>query len=310
MPPGRPAGDRTLGFVVIGAQKAATTTLWRGLDSHPQVRTPGDKERGFFNSDGRYEKGLDAFLDATFAGAPAGSVLGTVTPDYMPASKDGLAVLVERMRETIPETRLVAILRDPIERAISHYRTGLRTGNASLPTFDEHFEWVCRERGVIWPPIVRRGEYGRILARYLDAFPREQLLVLWTRDLVRDPAAVYRELFAFLGVDADHAPPLGERLNVGGTRTRVAQEALDELNAHLDTHLWPLVANGGEGLQRSTRWWLTHLWNTVPDEESKSIGEPLRRRLAEHFLADAGLLRDRVGVEPPWLGAYEAAVAS
>jgi hypothetical protein len=300
---------RTLDFVVIGAQKAATTTLWRGLDSHPQIRTPGDKERGLFNSEDRYARGLAAFLADTFGPVPAGAVLGTVTPDYMPASKEDLATIVERMRATVPEVRLIALLRDPIERAISHYRTGLRTGNATLRTFDEHYAWVCETRGVIWPPLVRRGEYGRILARYADAFTREQLLVLWTEQLQRDPAAVYREAFAFLGVDAAHLPPLDERLNAGGTRTRVPPEALEELTAHMDRHVWPLVEGDREELRRATRWWMTHLWNTAPDTESTEIGAPLRRRLAAHYLADAELLRDRLGLDPPWRAAYEAEVA-
>jgi hypothetical protein len=54
---------------------------------------------------------------------------------------------------------------------------------------------------------------------------------------------------------------------------------------------------------------MTHLWNTAPDTESTEIGAPLRRRLAEHYLADAELLRDRLGLDPPWRAAYEAEVA-
>ena len=295
---------------MIGAQKAATTTLWQGIDSHPEIATPSDKERGFFNSDGRYARGLEAFLAAAFPGPGPGQLLGTVTPDYMPAGDDQLDTIVERMHATVPQVRLVAILRDPVERAVSHYRTGLRTGNATLPTFDAHYAEVCRQRGVRFPPLVRRGEYGRILSRYLDRFPADQLLVLWTDDLEHAPDAVFARVFAFLGVDAAHTPAR-ERLNVGGTRRRVSAQALAELEAHFDQELWPLVSpERREDLRRGTRWWLEHLWNTVPDDEATEVGPALRRMLVEHFTEDGRRLRERLGVEPPWLAGYEAELAA
>jgi hypothetical protein len=306
-----PAPKRTLDFLVIGAQKSGTTTLWRGLDSHPQIATPGDKERGFFNSDERYERGLAAYVADAFARTGADQRIGTVTPGYRPALAEKLDVIIERMRRTTPDVRLIALLRDPLRRAVSHYRTGLRTGHAKLRPFDDHYEAVCRQLDVPWPPLVLRGEYGRILSRYLDAFAREQLLVLWTDDLERDPAGVHRRVYAFLEVDPAHEVPEVGRLNVGGTRRRVSSTAMDELKAHLEREVWPRVAGERRGeLLRATHWWLEHLWNTVPDDEATDVGEALRRRLVERFAADGALLRERLGEEPPWLAAYEAQLAA
>jgi hypothetical protein len=297
---------RALDFLVIGAQKSGTTTLWHGIDSHPQIVTPGDKERGFFNSDERYEAGVERFIAATFPDATPDQRIGTVTPDYMPASPQALETVAERIRATAPDVRLIALLRDPLERAVSHYRTGLRTGDATLPTFDEHYASVGRV-GVRWPPLVRRGEYGRILSRYLDLFDREQLLVLWTDDLEHHPDAVYRQIFAFLGVDPGHRAPRDVRLNVGGTQRRLSPAALGELEEQLDLALWPHVpVDRRTELRRRTHWWLEHLWNTVPDDQATDVGPDLRRHLLEHFARDGRLLRERIGAEPPWLSTYEA----
>lgn len=292
---------RPLDFVVIGATKCATTTLWSGLSSHPQLCLPGDKERGLFNSDQRYTRGLEPYVAEVFQDATPGQRIGTVTPTYMTSC--GLDAVVERMRETVPAVRLVAALRDPIDRAVSRFRQALRQGTARGPTFDEH---VARARPGD-EDVLADSEYGRILARFLRAFRREQLHVLFTEDFERWPAASYRRVFAHLGVGTHHVPDLDVRLNRGGTRTRASREEVDALLAHLRERVWPHVPARREP-ERAFEWWVRHLWNIEPDDHGRVVSPALRRRLYERYLADADLLRGLIGVEPPWVAAYEFAL--
>lgn len=299
---------RTLDFLVIGAGKSGTTTLWHALSSHPRIATPSDKERGFFNSDGRYAKGLDHFVDSAFPHAAPGDRLGTVTPGYMSGFPDRLETIVARMAADVPDVRLIALLRDPIDRAVSHFRNGVRNSRGSGGSFDTYLAKRGGPESDETHEVLRHGEYGRILARYLESFPREQLLVLFTEQLERDPAGLYRRVFEFLGVDAAHTPPhMDARLNRGGTRRRVSHDALHELQAKMDD----LVFVGGDRELRDARrafyWWTENIWITEPDDERKEISEPLRLQLERYYLEDGELLARIAGEDPPWLERYRRA---
>jgi hypothetical protein len=291
----------TLDFIVIGAPKSATTTLWQGLESHPELCLPGDKERGLFNSDDRYARGIERYVAEAFPHAQPGQRIGTVTPAYM--MSDGLEVVVARMHATVPDVRLVAILRDPIERAISRFRQALRRGDARGGSFDEHVAGLRPGD----EDLLADGEYGRILGRYLAAFEREQLLVLFTDDLVHWPAACYRRVFRHLGVGTAHVPPLALHLNRGGTRTRTSPDELEELIDGLRERVWAHIPDSREA-QRAFEWWVRHLWNTEADGGGRDVSEDLRRRLQERYLADAAVLRGIVGTDPPWVAEYEHAL--
>ena len=303
---------RTIDFFVIGAGKAGTTSLWHGLSGHPQISTPLDKERGFFTSDDRYAKGLAHYVKKAFPHAAPGDKLGTVTPGYMSGVPERLDMIITRMAAVVPDAQLVALLRDPIERAVSHFRDGLRSRPGVETTFDEHVRRLIAARGGLpetW--LIQHGCYGRILARYLETFDRDRLLVLFTDDLEQRPRELYRRLFAFLGVDESYEPPdLERRLHRGGTRTRVSQEALQELQQHLDQYVFTdRRSPATREARRAFYWWTSHIWNVEPDESHKEIGDELRRELEAFYLEDGELLLEMTGEEPPWLASYRASAA-
>lgn len=231
-----------LDFVVIGAQKAGTTALFRHLREHPEISLPEGKEWPYFSHDRVYARGWEAYIDNLLRNGYRADVdprqkWGTVTPQYMvggvyqrdsnraeSAAYDELTVPA-RMHACLPDVMLVAILRDPIERAISHHRMAVMRGQERRP-FDvaiaAHLQDDALTRARRFPEettgYVTWGEYGRILAGYLDVFAREQLLVTFTSELERSPAQLLRRVHAFIGVDADFQPrDLGERYRVGAT---------------------------------------------------------------------------------------------
>src|SRR5512134_2872554 len=113
----RPAdpGMKKLDFIIIGAQKAGTTALFRYLRRHPRIYMPLEKEIPFFSDDVLYARGWEQFARRYYGHAPPDRLWGKATPRYM-IHPD----CPSRIRATMPDTRLIALLRDPIERCISH----------------------------------------------------------------------------------------------------------------------------------------------------------------------------------------------
>lgn len=208
---GREVKD-TLDFIVIGAQKAGTTSLFEYLRRHPQISMPADKEAPYFSHDHAFERGWDAYM-AKIALIDPERRWGTVTPHYMiggvykraKASADAAGRYDERtvplrIRERLPDVRLVAILRDPVARARSHHQMMVMNGSEQR-SFDEaiaeHLRPDALERARRRPladtGYVAWGEYRRILGGYFTVFPREQILVAFTDELERSRSSSWPE---------------------------------------------------------------------------------------------------------------------
>ena len=105
--------SKFLDFVVIGASKSGTTSLFHYLGEHPSIWLPPSKDAPFFSADEWFEKGWGWMLEDTFRGAPIDQLWGTVTPRYMEDDR-----VPERMVGLMPHLKLVALLRNPIDRAL------------------------------------------------------------------------------------------------------------------------------------------------------------------------------------------------
>ncbi len=194
-------------FVVIGAPRSGTTALAWYLRAHPDLFLAKEKEVRFF--DQRYRLGVDWYM-RRFADGRHRKVVGEATPTYMynPTA-------VARMAEVIPEARLLAILRAPVDRAYSHYWMMRSLGMES----QEFEEALDEEEAGLRPPgsplaYVDSGRYHRYLEEVCARFPKGALRVLIFEDLVRDPEAVYRQTCQFLGIDERLAlPRAGRRVN-------------------------------------------------------------------------------------------------
>jgi len=188
-------------FLGIGAMRCGTTQLWDLVRRHPTVYAPEVKELHFFDDrDGNWGRGLDWYA-AHFAGAPAGSVCGETTPSYMAVPE-----AAERIAASLPETKLVATLRDPAARAWSHYWFNVRAGRESRRFWraigDEERE--LRESPDAPPhtcSYLRIGFFEEQLRRFEGLVGRERLRVVMLDELIADRDRVLREVFEFIGVD-------------------------------------------------------------------------------------------------------------
>jgi len=200
-------------FLVIGAPKAGTTALHAALSELPGLYMSRIKEPKFFLTDGppptkggpgdalTYREHIwrRADYEALFAEAPAGTLRGESTPLYL---YDRAAM--RRIRDTIPDAKLIVILRDPVERAHSNWTHLWSAGLEPIPDFVRACGDEERRIGAGWAGFwhyVGLGRYGEQLEHLFTLFPREQVLVLRYRRLVDEPAQTLDQICAFLGVE-------------------------------------------------------------------------------------------------------------
>jgi hypothetical protein len=297
----------TLDFIVIGTQKGGTTTLWQHLRSHPQLSLPPSKEAPFFSHDTVFAKGLDWYLSEFFAGSPDSTRWGTVTPHYMLGTPDADVVeIARRIADRVPRVRLIALLRDPVDRALSHWRMsvyrGRETRDATAALRDALEPNTLREgrsRATETNSYVAQGEYGRIISAYREHVPAHRLHVAFTDDLAAHPRRTMRRMFEFLDVDADHELPEPEaRHHRGGIRRRVDVTAESELKRYLEDHVWPKLSERRQ--ERRAFDFYFKQWNIEPDVGLPRLGAELRCQLDQHFQNDAERLTKLTGLRPPW----------
>jgi hypothetical protein len=192
-------------FLVIGAQKAGTTALYAYLRRHPAITGPSWKEVSYF--DRHYARGA-AWYRGNFP-LRRGRLVGEASPSYLfhPLAPRRAAALV-------PDARLIALVRDPVERALSHYHHEVDFGREHLSFEDALEQEEARLAGELermladpryfsrawWDhTYLARGRYAEQLERWYAAFPPEQVLVLANEELAGRPAETYARVLDFLG---------------------------------------------------------------------------------------------------------------
>ena len=210
-------------FVVIGAAKAGTTALYWYLAEHPEVFMSPVKETNYFayglDAEGRLlygdpdvhrfpVKSLSEY-EKLFAGADDAVAVGEASPIYLECPQ-----AADRIRELLPESRLICGLRHPIDRAYSDYQMYLRRRGRRLePARDLTATSAWARPDSRW---MRIGRYHEQLKRYFDAFPRDRLHVFLFDDLKRSPLPTVQNVYGFLGVDPAFTPDFNAPHNIGG----------------------------------------------------------------------------------------------
>lgn len=201
-------------FLIIGAQKAATSWLARCLGEHPDALMSDEKELHFF--DNRFERGL-AWYEAHFDGWSGETVVGEATPGYIfsPEAPGRIKTVLG------DKVKLIASLRHPVDRAYSAFGQYLRQGKAAANT---DFRLSLQRNAF---DLRRRGHYSADLKRYLTHFPGENLLVLIYEEIKADNLKAIRDCLAFLDLDSQFVPEsLNAQVNIGTDQRRFHNQAI------------------------------------------------------------------------------------
>lgn len=272
-------------FLVIGAHRSGTTSLYSYFRQHPQIYMPAwIKEARFFcyDPDDPVHRAKSRAIfpvrtleeyTALFDEVRGQVAIGEASPEYLRNSIAGA-----RIHQLIPHARLIASLRNPVDRAYSEYMMKVRSGNEL-----RSFEQVCREERE-W---LERNLYFNNLQRYTALFSRDQLKVILFEEMRDTPLAVVQDCFRFLGVDDRFVPDVERRHNTGGLpKNRM---------------VYRLFSNST--LRRAARKWLPERVRTVVSRVkergmvSLPLAEETRQRLMKYFADDIGRLEELLGMD-------------
>lgn len=200
-------------FLIIGVIKGGTTSLYTYLTQHPCIVPAFRKEPMFFNYNfrkglARYQAQFPTFLEKHYAKQilKTDFATGEATPGYVFS-----ALAPHRVFETIPNVKLIVLLRNPVDRALSHYHLQLRKGVEAL-SFEDTIEreeekirgklaeMMQRESDKEIGLYLRMGIYLPQLKNWLNFFPKEQILILKSEDFYRNTAQTFKHVLRFLNL--------------------------------------------------------------------------------------------------------------
>lgn len=202
-------------FLVVGAAKCGTTSLHEYLNQHPRVFVPEKKECRFFSNLSHFDgPGHDQELNRTitrsleeyqglFEPVRDEQAIGDISHDYLYYHDESIRNIKKHLGEGV---RIIIVLRDPRERAYSHYMHHVKVGISPDRNFERALiqeEKRIRENWSWNWHYTRAGLYHDQVKAYLEAFPRDQVRIYLYDQLVKDTPGLMRDIFKFLGVDSD-----------------------------------------------------------------------------------------------------------
>jgi hypothetical protein len=206
-------------FIIIGAYKSGTTSLYHYLRQHPEIFMSRIKEPNFFAHEKITElmrqaervpnaiDNMDTYLEL-FSKVSNEKAIGEASPLYL-----GSTIAAQRIKEAIPDVKLIAILRHPVEAFYSDHHMRIRDGRKVEGDFQKRFKEVENR--------IRSGEisglmYYAQLKVYYDLFDSLKIRIYLFEDLINNSKALMQDIFRFLGVDDTFFPDTSEMHNVGG----------------------------------------------------------------------------------------------
>ncbi|HAE34638.1 MAG: sulfotransferase domain-containing protein [Chitinophagales bacterium] len=228
-------------FIVVGANKGGTTSLFHYLQQHPEVYLSPLKEPHYFSKDidpEQFSKGfahnklrdIAAYVsgpmtDHKHAGfvrswdhycklfkfANGAKAIGELSTSYLYSS-----AAAREIREALGDIRIIICLRNPINRAYSHYRMNLWTGNSKAKTFMQALREDQTHEPKVWGNAhlyVEIGLYYEQVKRYYEQFSPDHIKIIFSQELRKHPEKVVRDLYEFIGVNPDFQPDTTGRFN-------------------------------------------------------------------------------------------------
>lgn len=269
-------------LIVIGASKAATTSLHYYLGLHPQISMAYEKELNFFVQERNWGRGIE-WYQAQFGGNA--DIRGEASPLY--TFHPFFGGVPGRMHATVPEARLIYLVRDPIERMISHY-VHVYADGADRRLVDEAFS-----RPTVHPHLAYReaGRYYLQLEQYWRRYAAAQILVVTQEELFRARHQTMQKVFRFLGVDESFSSPW---FRVRRHRS-AAKRRGNWVGCSLERATRKVFPRRGDGALQHWMQRLLLLPFSTPVRRP-SLSEGLRAELIDYFRDDVTCLRAATGL--------------
>lgn len=286
-------------FLIIGAARAGTTSLYQYIRQHPQIFLPRNKEPMFFALEDEVpafsgpgddkeinRKSVTSLQEyrKLFSGVDGEKVVGEASALYLYSP-----VAVERIQSHVPDVKLIAILRNPVERAYSSYLYTIRDRRETIRDFASALASESARIDNGWEHIWHykmMGFYGRQLQRYYSCFDKGQIKVFLYEDLQEKPLEMVKEVFEFLGVDAEFKPDLSLQYNQGGVPKKAWLNKFLTQPSRIKTLIKPMMPAR-----------MMRLYTEVKHKnlEKPILEQSVREGLIEEYKSDIELLQDLLG---------------
>lgn len=293
---------QVLDFMIIGAQKSGTTTLFALLKQHKDIYMPPEKELPFFGAK-RESIGWSRYIEEYFRENDLAEekLWGTATPQYMSSEE-----FAEKIYHVSPDIKLIAILRNPLERAYSHYQMSKKREKEKR-SFEEALKELSTDEAIAFArnnPTEENayfvwGEYGRILNSYLKFFERNQILLLSTDELEKEPQKVIDKICGFLTLETYTPKDLEKKFHVGGEKRKMPFVDKIIKNNSIKKISKKLFNNK---LEKKIKLWLYWIdqWNTKKTGKKKDTPHIYPSKLIDMYVKDSDILENNFGFIAPW----------
>ncbi len=198
-------------FIIIGAMKGGTTSLYRYIASHPDIIPSSSKETDFFKTSSDFNKGIDWYQNLFYGN---GEYAFEASPNY--TKRHLFPDVPARMYSILPDAKLIYVLRDPIERIVSHYVHNYARGRESRA-----FSQVVKDTSSNY---IQTSKYYFQIQAFLEYYSDRQLLILESEQLNKYTTNVLSIVFRFLGISANYDPTLlEERFHESSDKKRLSR---------------------------------------------------------------------------------------
>jgi len=291
---------KKIDFIIIGAQKAGSTFLYNILNLSNEIYMPQEKELPFFLEKNIKKKNYAKFLDDYFENSKIDQIIGTSTPQYMmyPESFGDIKL-------RLPNVKLIAIIREPIKRLISHYDMVYRFGkenrsiNSVLEDQLKNIEYY-RKTPFNDPTgkYIVAGEYGRIFSHLLKNFDKNQIHILLFKDLVNQPKIETKKIMNFLNLKSE-INEFKKFNNMRGGKKKLIN--FDIYNIIIFFNKIKLKNMFPKFLIKKIKIFLSFVDNVNVDTKSKTsikeVNPKLLKKLKDHYKQDLILLKNILGID-------------
>jgi hypothetical protein len=287
-----------LNFIGIGATKAGTTSFFYYIKDHPQLCLPFEKEIFFFDEINRNEN-WDAFAQKNFAHYKSGQFVGKMSPRYLRDNK-----VPERIYALFPDTKLFILMRNPIDRAFSHYRMLYRLGRIT-EDFDSLVDRQLQPASLQYArtnsvdgefSLLVQSEYGRILQEYEKYFSGK-ILFLFTEEMEKDPKSTLKKFYEFLNIDEYYPANVGKKYFVGSDKDRHKWFLPFLRVLWFPRAVWKLLPHE---YRKSLMMWYNVKFRVGSKGSSQKMAEATREKLRKFYASDIVLLKKITGADIPW----------
>tara|TARA_Y100000591_G_C21848456_1_gene710102 strand:+ start:972 stop:1865 length:894 start_codon:yes stop_codon:yes gene_type:complete len=291
---------KEINFLIIGAQKSGTTFLYNILKVSNNIFMPQEKELPFFLNKNIDQKNYEKFIDEYFYDSKADQTIGTSTPQYMIYPE-----CFKSIKQTLPNIKLIAILRDPIKRLISHYDMACRFGkeNRSLNSvLEDQLNNIEFYRNTPFDDptgkYIVAGEYGRIFLQLLENFDKNQIHILLFQDLINQPKVETKKIMNFLNLKSEINEIKKFNNMRGGKKKLINIDIYKIIILFNKIGIKKIIPNF---LKKKIKNLLSFVDNVNVDTKTKTsidqIRPDLHKKLKDHYRKDLNLLKNITGVQ-------------